>query len=140
MVAHRRIYGDKHGERMEWLPYLMQLSRKPTAVKYTPVYDMMPPMLQQWLSSQPRDQVSTALKLVADLSKTAGFDSACAAITDSIAAGITDADSLVALHDRNTRYAPILPPPVTTKSKVADTRVSFQPTRYDEMIPAGVAR
>ena len=140
VVTHRRLYGDKHGERMEWLPYLTQLSRKPTAVKYTPVYDMMPPMLQQWLSSQPRDQVSTALRLVADLSETAGFDSACAAITDSIVAGITDADSLVALHDRNTRYAPILPPPVTPKSKVTDTKVSFQPTRYDEMIPVGVTR
>jgi transposase len=140
VVTHRRLYGDKQGERMEWLPYLMQLSRKPTAVKYTPVYEMMPPMLQQWLSSQSRDQVSTALKLVAELSKSAGFSSACAAITDSIAAGITDTDSLVALHDRNTRYAPILPAPVTTKSKVADTKISFQPTRYDAMIPTGAAR
>lgn len=140
MVTHQRLYGNTHGERMEWLPYLMQLSRKPTAVKYTPVYTMMPPMLQLWLSSQPRDQVSTALKLIADLSESAGFDSACAAVTDSITAGITDADSLVALHDRNTRYAPILPPPVTTKSKVTDKKVTFRPERYDHMIPAGVAR
>ena len=140
VVTHRRLYGDKQGERMEWLPYLMQLSRRPTAVKYTPVYHMMPPILQQWLSSQPRNQVGTALKLVAELSNSAGFNSACAAITDSITAGITDADSLVALHDRNTRYAPILPAPVAPKSKVADTKISFQPTRYDEMIPTGAAR
>jgi hypothetical protein len=140
VVTHQRLYGDKPGERMEWLPYLTQLARKPTALKYTPVYDMMPAMLRQWLSSQPRDQVGTALKLVANLSETAGFDSACAAISDSIIAGITDADSLVALHDRNTRYAAILPDVVTTKSMVKDPKVAFEPARYDEMLSVGASQ
>ena len=140
VVTHQRLYGDKHGERMEWLPYLTQLSQRPTALKYTPVYEMMPEILQQWLSSQARDQVGTALRLVASLSEAAGFGSACAAITDSIAAGITDADSLVALHDRNTRYAAVMPAPVITKSMIADPNVSFKPARYDQMIPGRVAR
>ena len=134
VVTHQRLYRRGHGQRMDWMPYLTQLSRRPTALKYTPVYTMMPDVLQTWVASQPRDQVGTALKLVADLSKTAGFDTACAAIADSIAAGITDGDSLVALHERNTRYAPLLPRPVRTKSTITAPGVQFQPACYDQIL------
>ena len=105
IVTHRRLYGAAKQEAMDWLPYLHQLSRRPTALKYTPVYAMMPDMLQQWLSQQPRDAVGKALSLIAELTEHADFSTTCAAVTDSLRQGVSDVDSLLALHDRMTRYA-----------------------------------
>lgn len=140
IVIHSRIYGPERAERMNWLPYLHQLSRRPTALKYTPVYEMMPAPLQQWLAAQPRDQVATALELIASLSATAGFDSACRAVHESVVAGISDADSLVALHDRISRFAAVFPPPVTSRATPACAKVNFDPPRYDELFLGGVHR
>ena len=139
VVTHQRIYGQTHEERMEWLPYLTQLARKPAALKYTPVYEMMPEVLQEWIMAQPREDVGTALRLLASLSELSGVDTACAAVADSLNAGITDSDSLVALHDRITRFAAVLPEPVQTKSVIADPAVSFRPQRYDALFLQGSA-
>jgi transposase len=139
VVVHDRIYGNLHDERIDWIPYLTQLSRRPTALKYTAVYDMMPQELQQWLGVQPRDAVGTALSLLASLTKTAGFESACQAVTDSLAAGITDADSLVALHDRISRLADIMPRPLTHHHIEDAHAVVFRPERYDQMLSKAVA-
>jgi len=140
VVTHRRLYGAARQERMEWLPYLRQLSRRPSALKYTPVYEMMPEPLQRWLAAQPRNQVATALDLLASLSAAAGFDSACQAVNDSLHAGITDVDSLVALHDRISRYAAVLPPPVASRPTPGGPKVTFDPPRYDELFLGGVQR
>ncbi len=140
VVTHRRLYGAARQERMEWLPYLRQLSRRPSALKYTPVYEMMPEPLQRWLAAQPRDQVATALELIASLSAVNGFESACRAVHDSLVAGITDADSLVALHDRLSRFAEVLPPPVVSRPTPGGPKVTFDPPRYDELFLGGVQR
>jgi transposase len=136
IVTHRRLYGGARQEAMDWLPYLHQLSKRPAALKYTPVYTMMPDMLQQWLSKQPRDAVGKALSLIAELTEHGDFPTTCAALTDSLRQGVSDVDSLVALHDRMTRYAGISV--VSTQApRVSAPQVRFNPNRYDQMLAGG---
>lgn len=42
VVRHPRLYGEKRQESMDWLPYLNQLARRPAALKYTGIYDLLP--------------------------------------------------------------------------------------------------
>lgn len=133
IVSHRRLYGPQKQERMDWLPYLTQLARRPTALKYSGVYEMMPEELQQWLSGQPRDAAGRALALVAELTGKSTFSAACAAVSHSLQQGVSDADSLIALHDRLTRYAGLMP--VCEPSEhVYAPKVRFEPRRYDAML------
>jgi len=136
IVTHRRLYGGVKQESMDWLPYLHQLSRRPAALKYTPVYTMMPDILQQWLSKQPRDAVGKALSLIAELTEHGDFATTCSAVTDSLRQGVSDVDSLLALHDRMTRYAGFSV--VSAKApRVSAPQVRFDPNRYDQMLAGG---
>ncbi len=42
VVKHRNLYASARQKLMYWLPCLTQLSRRPRALKYTPVYSLMP--------------------------------------------------------------------------------------------------
>ncbi len=137
VVTHRRLYGSSRQESMDWLPYLTQLSRRPGALKYTAVYTMMPEPLQRWLEAQPRQQVGKALGLLAALSGESGFAAACTAVSESILCGITDPDSLVALHDRLTRHAPLCEPLPAQSHPIQAPQVIFDPARYDAMLTGG---
>ena len=138
VVSHRRLYGEAKQEAMDWLPYLHQLAKRPTALKYSGLYGMMPEMLQQWLSVQPRDKVGTALGLIAELTDRSDFTTACSAVTDSLRQGVSDADSLVALHDRMTRYAGFTPASAAGP-QVSAPNVRFEPKRYDAMLSGGAS-
>lgn len=138
VVTHRRLYGTTRQEAMDWLPYLHQLSRRPAALKYSSVYGMMPEMLQQWISAQPRDKVGTALGLIAELTERSDFHIACGAVADSLRQGVTDADSLVALHDRMTRYAGLTLVKQSSAGASAGN-VRFDPNRYDSMLRGGAS-
>jgi transposase len=134
VVKHRRLYGSSRQESMDWLPYLTQLSRRPGALKYTPVYSLMPEPLQRWLEAQPRQQIGRALGLLAALSEASGFASACTAVSESIQRGISDPDSLVALHERLRGHAPLCEPLPAHSHPIQGPQVVFDPARYDEML------
>ena len=136
IVSHSRLYGPQKQQRMQWLPYLTQLSRRPRAVKYSGVWEMMPEPLQQWLSRREPASVGGALKLLAELTERSSFDAACAAVTAALSYGATDGESLVALHDRLTRYSGIMPQ-VSPAATVDAPAVRFEPARYDAMLAGG---
>jgi hypothetical protein len=94
---------------------------------------MLPNDMREWLSEQPRDAVGKALGLVAALTVRSGFDSACQAVTNSLRCGVTDADSLLALHDRLLDYGEFTPALANAPS-IDAPRVLFTPSRYDEML------
>ena len=137
VVIHRRFYGGTKQESMDWLPYLTQLSRRPRALKYTPVYEMMSDLLRHWIDARPPGETGTALALLAELTRRGGFHSACQAVSNSIACGVTDVDSLVALYDRLTRDFALLEASVTGEHRVDAPRVAFHPERYDQMLSGG---
>ena len=136
IVTHTRLYGKKKGEQMNWLPYLQLLSRRPGALKYTPVYSLMPSPLQQWLSIQPKKLIGNALSAVASLTEHTGFDQACNTVTEALERGITDFDSLVALNDR-------LVHPIIAMGQVAGAwktqtpTLTFDPQSYDTFLSGG---
>jgi len=49
VVTHQRLYGKDQQESMDWIPYLQQLSRKPAALKYTGIYQLLPNQVTDWL-------------------------------------------------------------------------------------------
>ena len=89
IVVHRRLFGPQRQEQMDWMPYLSQLSRRPTALKYTPIYDMLPDPLQTWIEKQPRHEVGSALALLARLTEQTDFTTACSAVSESLSRGVS---------------------------------------------------
>src|SRR5690606_1768146 len=93
IVRHRRLYGDTKQHSMDWLPYLKQLSFRPRALKYSGIYNMMPPKMKQFLESCSNTETGKVLKVLAELTDRTGFDSALSTINHALDYGTTDADS-----------------------------------------------
>lgn len=109
VVVHNRLYG-KNKESMEWLPYLTQLSRKPGALKYTPIYEMLPHNLQQHLNAISKTDCGKILKTIADLTKNNSFSKAIEAVGKTLERGVIDADRIVATFNRISAPQLNLPP------------------------------
>jgi transposase len=110
IVRHHRLYGDSKQQSMDWLPYLRQLARRPRALKYTGVYEMMPPKLQLFLEGCSNTETGKVLKVLAELTGRTGFDSALNTVNQALCYGAVDADSLQNLYRRLYADVPELPP------------------------------
>ena len=110
IVRHRRLYGDSKQQSMDWLPYLKQLSIRPRALKYTGVYELMPPELQLVLEGCSNTETGKVLKVLAELTDRTGFDSALSTVNQALCYGTSDADSLHNLYRRLYADVPELPP------------------------------
>jgi transposase len=100
VARHRRLYGQRRQEVMDWIPYLRQLSRYPAALKYSGLYQMLPDPVQRWMDTCGRQERGKALKLLAELTENTDFLTATEAFRGSIAYGAFDIDSVLALHTR----------------------------------------
>jgi len=98
IVKHPRLYGDHVSESMDWIPYLGALARRPRALKYTGVYEMMPEALRNYADSVDQSELSKMLKQLAAITEECGFDKAVESLTVSIANGVNDTDSVLAIH------------------------------------------
>lgn len=110
IVRHRRLYGDTKQQRMEWLPYLRQLSLRPRALKYSGIYDMMPAAMKQFLEGCSNTETGKVLKVLAELTDRTGFDSALSTVSQALCYGASDAESLKNLYRRLYTDVPELPP------------------------------
>lgn len=110
ITRHRRLYGDTKQQSMNWLPYLRQLSIRPRALKYTGIYDMMPPAMKQFLDGCSNIETGKVLKVMAELTERTGFDSALNTVNQALCYGASDADSLKNLYRRIYADVPELPP------------------------------
>lgn len=110
IVRHRRLYGDTKQQSMDWLPYLRQLSIRPRALKYSGIYDMMPPAMKQFLEGCSNVETGKVLKVIAELTDRTGFESALNTVSQAINYGASDADSLRNLYRRIYADVPELPP------------------------------
>jgi len=110
IVKHRRLYGDTKQQSMDWLPYLRQLSIRPRALKYSGIYDMMPPTMKEFLESCSNTETGKVLKVLAELTDRTGFDSAINTINQALRYGASNADSIKNLYRRIYADMPELPP------------------------------
>mgnify|MGYP000847707446 CR=1 FL=1 len=136
IVAHKRLYGNQH-ERMCWLPYLSQLSKKPGALKYTPVYAMLPQNLQECLKAVSKSDCGKILKTLSDLTKRHGFKSAMTAMSKAIEVGVTDSDSIIATFNRINSIDLNLKPVGLPDSIPEIPPVSSSAADYDSLLKGG---
>lgn len=100
IVKHKRLYGERKQQSMEWLPYLSQLARSPHALKYTGIYAMLPQSLKEYLERCNYSDQGKVLRALAGLTAQNGFESALKTVDDALKYAATDIDSLLSLHHR----------------------------------------
>lgn len=110
IVRHRRLYGDTKQQRMDWLPYLRQLSMRPRALKYSGIYDMMPIAMKKFVEGCSNTETGKVLKVLAELTDRTGIESALSTVNQALCYGASDADSLKNLYRRIYSDMPELPP------------------------------
>jgi len=99
VVTHKRLYGDQK-ESMDWLPYLSQLAKRPRALKYTPIFKILPDNLQQHLQAATKSDCGKILKTIAKLTKQNNFGLVINAVNKTIERGVSDHDSIVAMYNQ----------------------------------------
>jgi len=104
VVKHKRLYGKKQ-ESMDWMPYLQQLSRRPGALKYTKVYEMLPDKLQQQLQATSKSDCGKILKAIAEVTKLNSFKDALLAVESAIDCGVVTAESIILANSRNNTFS-----------------------------------
>lgn len=108
-VRHRRLYGEEH-ERMDWLPYLTYIARKPRSLRNSGIYDMMPQTMQFYMDNCENKERGRVLKILAELTERTGFTSAVKTVDEAVRLNVTDPDSLQSLYRRTYADVPLLPP------------------------------
>lgn len=108
VLTHKRLYGDQK-ESMDWLPYLSQLAKRPGALKYTPIFKMLPDNLQQHLQTATKSNCGKILKTIAELTRQNNFELAIDAVNKTIERGVSDHDSIVATCNRLCSMNIVLP-------------------------------
>lgn len=136
VVKHKRLYGSQN-ESMCWLPYLSQLARKPGAIKYTPIYELLPEPLKSYLDSANKRECGMIFKAIADLTRTNNFEKTILAVSQTLERGVTDTDSIVATFNRIN--APELKLPELNLSDDIPQLPSaiFKSSCYDEFMKVG---
>jgi len=100
IVRHERFYGRYKQQSMKWLPYLTQLSRRPGALKYTGIYQMLPISMQNFLERYDKGNRGKVLQMIATLTEMNGFECAIKTVDNALKHEVTDTDSLLSLHRR----------------------------------------
>ena len=98
IVRHDRLYGNYKQQSMQWLPYLNQLARRPGALKYTGIYQMLPQSLREYMESVSKQEKGKVLKAIAELTQKSSFEKAVETVSTALTYGTTDLDSLINLH------------------------------------------
>ncbi len=109
IVRHRRLYSDKETERMDWLPYLKYIAKKPRSLRNSGIYDLMPETMRKFMDSCENAERGQILKTLSELTDRTGFDSALHTVDEAIRLQARDADSLKNLYRRIYSDVPVLP-------------------------------
>lgn len=109
VVRHKRLYGSEP-ERMDWVPYLTYIARKPRSLRNSGIYDMMPQTMQIYMDNCESKDRGRVLKVLAELTERTGFTSAVNTVDEAVRRNVTDPDSLESLYRRTYADVPPLPP------------------------------
>lgn len=136
IVTHSRLYG-KEKESMVWVPYLELMSKRPTALKYTGLFNQLPTTLKEYMNQCDYVTKKQALKLFSKMTANTNIDSAIAAFEESIKCGTSDVDSIWATYCRLT--AGPLPELEICLSETIPKLKKYTPdiTVYDKLMIAG---
>jgi len=138
VVRHDRLYGKSKQESMDWIPYLKQLSRYPSALKYSGIYGMLPDAVRQWMDRCGRQEKGKALKLLAELTDHTDFATASESFRQSLTYEAFDVDSVLAVHTRLVSRFPDLEAIRLPESVPVVPVLNPNVGRYDRMIQRGM--
>jgi len=139
IVTHRRLYG-KDGERLErmdWIPYLRYIARKPRSLKNSGIYNMMPSRMKLYLDSCPATERGKVLRTLSELTDRTGFESALQTVEQAVAYQATNADSLENLYRRLFSDIPVMPPMEPQEGVPKITQMPVDLSRYDSFLNGG---
>jgi hypothetical protein len=136
IIKHRRLYGEEK-ESMNWIPYLELMSKRPTALKYTGLYNQLPQILKDYLDKNDYEGKKQALKLFAKMTAITGLNSAIEAFEEGLKLGVSDADSIWATYCRLTSGT--LPEPEVSLPDTVPELKRYSPDIkiYDQLIIPG---
>jgi transposase len=134
MVRHDRLYGPGKQESMDWIPYLRQLARYPSALKYSGIYRMLPDAVRQWMDRCGRQEKGKALKLLAELTEYTDFVTASESFRQSLTYEAFDVESVLALHTRLVSRFPDLETIRLSESVPVVPSLHPDTGKYDRMI------
>ncbi len=100
IVAHKRLYGSAKQEKMDWLPYLSQLSKKPKAIKYSGVYDLFPENVRDIFNDENQKHHSGILKMMAKITERSSFETGIKVFESAMRHNKYDTESLLAIYNR----------------------------------------
>jgi hypothetical protein len=123
---------------MYWIPYLELLSKRPTALKYTGLFNQLPAILKEYLDNCDYEHKKQALAVFTKMTAHTNMDTAIAAFEESIKRGTNDSVSIWITYCRLT--AGTLPEPdiclpetvPELKNYITDINI------YDQFIAGGM--
>ena len=136
IIRHKRLYGEEK-ESMNWIPYLELMSKRPTALKYTGLYNQLPQILKEYLDKSDYEGKKQALKLFTKMTAATGIDTAIEAFEEGLKLGVNDPDSIWATYCRLTTGT--LPEPeISLPDKVPELKKYIPDIKiYDQLITSG---
>lgn len=81
IVRHKRLYGEER-ESMIWIPYLELMAKRPTALKYTGLFNLLPLTLKQFLENSDYECKKQTLKVFAHMTADTNMTTAVTAIEE----------------------------------------------------------
>ena len=129
IVRHRRLYGDEH-ESMDWVPYLSYIACKPRSLRNSGIYGMMPESMQAYMDNCENSDRGKILKVLAELTRRSGFDSALNTVNTAIRHNASDPDSLLSLYRHIYMDVPPLPP-LEIQDAIPPMKVIMMPSDLD---------
>lgn len=138
IVRHKRLYGDKKAESIDWLLYLKYIARKPRSLRNSGIYDQLPINMQKYLDQCSNQDRGRMLRVLAELTERTGFDSALQTIDQAVLYNAVDPDSLESLYRRLYTDVPELPPLQTGNSIPKVIPIDPNLWAYDGLLKGGV--
>lgn len=136
IVEHRRLYGAEK-ESMQWIPYLELISKRPTALKYTGLFNHLPINLREYLDKCNLENKKQILALFYKMVINSDFETALIVFNECINQGINDKESIWAtylfLTAKNSKEAEMLVPKSVPEIQGYTTNIKI----YDKFIPKG---
>lgn len=93
IVTHKRLYGCEQ-ESMNWIPYLNLMAKRPNALKYTEFFNILPPVLKEYLDRLKYESKKQALQLFSKMTEDTNLNEAIVAFEEGIKYPAKDPDSI----------------------------------------------
>lgn len=136
IVRHNRLYGEQK-ESMIWIPYLELLAKRPTALKYTGLFNQLPLTLKSFLNNCDYELKKQTLRVFVRMTQDTDINTAINTLEEGIKCGIRDADGLWATYCRLTSGS--LPEEDISLPNSVPKLDIYSPdmTAYDQLIASG---